>query len=177
MVEQKVTKTEKTTKNGKTFDGWVITFTTITSTVFIRSNFRVVQKGRCAINSISQRWHHGYQNFGSYALWKPEKCTFQDFLLPQIIHRISDLALSSQELSCRTSTALFSWFKNYNRYWFSNSLLALLSQVPKQQMLLLTRIYCSWWRWWPRATYASNFVTSSQDFHTESVKGLIYLKN
>ena len=51
----------------------------------------------------------------------------------------------------------FSWFKNYKLLilkLFQNSL------MPKQ-VLLRTWIYSSWWRWWPRATYATNFVTCS----------------
>ena len=41
----------------------------------------------------------------------------------------------------------------------------------------MTRIYCSWKRLWPRATYALNFVNSKQDFHIEFVKSVIGLKN
>ena len=70
------------------------------------------------------------------------------------------------------STALF-MVKKYKLYWFSNSLLAVLSPVPKQCVLLLTQILCLWWRWWPRVTLALNFLTSCQDFYINFVKSMI----
>ena len=144
----------------------------------------------CNKSRISCRWHHVCQNFEVYALWKPEKCFLQDLLLSQIIPRKLNFALPLRELSwifppgiiIRTSIIVYliphhsSWFKNYKLYWFSNLFPTLLSVVPKQ-VLLLTQIYSSWWGWWPRATHAPTFVTSSQNFHIKFVKSVIDLKN
>ena len=37
----------------------------------------------------------------------------------------------------------------------------------------MTRIYCSWWRWLPKATHAPNFDISRQDFYFEFIKSVI----
>ena len=67
----------------------------------------------------------------------------------------------------------FLWFKNYKLYWFSNSFLDLLFLVPKQFVLYLKRIYCSWQRWLLRAMHTTNFVTSSQNFNIAGLESVI----
>ena len=104
-------------------------------------------------------------------------------MLSQIISRKLNFALSSPELSL-----ISTWHNNTN---FNNSLfnsiplfilwnlqivsvLKLVLIVPKQQVILLPRIYCSSGRWWP--IDAPYFATSSQDFHIQFVKNLIELE-
>ena len=68
----------------------------------------------CNKPSISWSCHHGYQNFGFYALWKPTKCTLQDRLLSQMIPKQLNFTLSLRELSL-----ISIWHNNTN---FNNSL-------------------------------------------------------
>ena len=106
---------------------------------------------------------------GSLKSWR---IFFQDILLSQIVPRKLNFALSLRKLS-----SISTWHNNLN---FNNSFRTKFSGHPfdraKTMSSLLTRIYCSWWRQWPRATHPVNFVNSNQDFHIEFVKSAIDLK-
>ena len=71
----------------------------------------------------------------------------------------------------------FSWFRYCKLYWFSDSFSVHRSLLKKQFVLLLTRINCSWWKWYTRAAHAPNLVTSGQNFHIKFVKSVIILQN
>ena len=126
-------------------------------------------------------WHHGCQNFGSSRLSE----TLQDLVLSlswiwhcflkNFPERPPDIT-TGIPIIVYLILQHFSWFKNDKLYLFSNWFLALLSLVPKQWILLLTRTYCLWRRWWPRVTHPPNFVTSSQDVSIDFIKSAIDLK-
>ena len=67
----------------------------------------------------------------------------------------------------------FSWFINYKLLILKLIPGASFATATTIRAFVDTLIYCSWWRWWPKATHASNFVTSSKYFLIEFIKRVI----
>ena len=67
----------------------------------------------------------------------------------------------------------FSWFINYKLLILKLIPGASFATATTIRAFVDTLIYCSWWRWWPKATHAPNFVTSSKYLLIEFIKRVI----
>ena len=130
----------------------------------IRFNLRVGQNGRFKMDPVYLGGGTLVSTGGKISGFRLSKCPnnilFRTFFSPKlsleswILHcppysfskYLRDITLGVS-IIVYSVPQHFSWFQNCKLYWFSNSLLTLLSLALTQFVPYLTQIYCSWWRW------------------------------
>ena len=135
---------EHTLRRSKKVGRWPITFMMRSlfwifpnSHFCICSNLRVALNWRFVISSVYpvRRLHHSCQNFGFWALWKPENASSKSFCSPRssleswTLHCFRENFLKyPPNITIGTSFVVYlipqhlkTWFKMYKLYWFWSS--------------------------------------------------------